>query len=41
MNWLGLRLATCPPDTASPLWGTCEPLQAGPYDGAGPSCAGP
>jgi len=24
-----------------PLWGTREPLQAGPYDGAGPSCAGP
>jgi len=24
-----------------PLWGTCELLQAGPYDGAGPSCTGP
>jgi len=24
-----------------PLWGTWEPLQAGPYDGAGSSCAGP
>jgi len=34
MNWLGLRLATCPSDTASPC-GACEPLQAGPYDGVG------
>jgi len=41
MNWLRLRLAARPSNTASPLWGTREPLQAGPYDGAGPSCAGP
>jgi len=36
----GAAAGDASPRHRQPLWGTREPLQAGPYDGAGPSCAG-